>query len=234
MYVTKGFSACLAVVSEGLLVIVARCHSDVTHQENYKNDRLDHADDRSQRVERQRHDKARQPSENAEHGVVGEHVGVKTNAERERTDQVVNELDRKHQNCQRQVWAEKTLQIPDTLRGEALVDVVAEADGAEREGEVGVGGWRLHPRYQSEEVGEQDEHEDASEERDHRARSVHLGDYRDEIVEPFDDHLGTERTLIPSSGITGSAALCNRGARDESAADQNNDRFPSVADETLL
>src|SRR5208337_1478871 len=63
-----------------LLMIVTRGESNVTHRKNHEDDRLDYADDRAERIECKRHDEPRQPGENAEHGMVGKHVGVKTNA----------------------------------------------------------------------------------------------------------------------------------------------------------
>src|SRR6202451_167978 len=155
---------------KSLLMVVACGESNVTHRKDHEDDSLDHAYDRPERVEREPHQQAGPGAQETEHGMVGEHVGVETNAERKGTEQIIGQLDRQHQHRQRQVRAEKTLKVPDAVRGEALVDVVAEADDAEGKGQVGVAGRRLHPGDQPEEVREQDEHEDRSKERDHRRR----------------------------------------------------------------
>ena len=68
--------------------------SNVTHRKNHEIDRPDHADDRAERIECERYNQARQPSENVQRGMIGKHIGVKTNAERERADKVVDKLDR--------------------------------------------------------------------------------------------------------------------------------------------
>src|SRR5258708_32603492 len=76
-----------------LLMIVAGGESYVTHRKNHEDDRLNYADNRAERIKRERYDQPRQAGENAEHGMVGEHVGVKTNAQRKRPEQIVGQLD---------------------------------------------------------------------------------------------------------------------------------------------
>src|ERR1700720_2574284 len=96
-----------SLLSEISLVIVACGESHVAHRKNHEDDRLNYADDRAERIKRQRYDQPRQAGENTEHGMVGKHVGVKTNAERKRPEQIVGQLDRQHQHRQRQIWSEK-------------------------------------------------------------------------------------------------------------------------------
>src|SRR5258708_10532117 len=117
-----------------MLMIVACSHSNVTHRKSHEYDRLDHANNRAQRAKCQRHNELGEPRENAEHGMIGEHVGVETNAERKRAEKIVGEFDREHQHRERQIRAEETSEIPHTLPGEALVNVIAETNDPESEG----------------------------------------------------------------------------------------------------
>src|SRR5258708_37997479 len=133
-------------------MFLARGHSHVTHRKSHEYDRLDHTDNRAERIKRERHEELGEPGENAEHGVIGKHVGVETNAERKRAEEVVGELDREHQDRERQIRAEETPEIPHALRGEPLVDVIAETNYPERERQIRITGRWLHPGDQAEEV----------------------------------------------------------------------------------
>src|SRR5438552_4070183 len=57
-------------------------HPDVRDRQNHENQGLNDTDDRAERVEGERNDELRKSREQAEHLVVGEHVGEKTAAER--------------------------------------------------------------------------------------------------------------------------------------------------------
>src|SRR5579883_1188321 len=120
------------------LVLVALRELDVAHGQNHEDQRLDHANDRSQGVERQRNEHLGQPGENTQHLVIGEHVGVQTNTERKGPEQVVRQLDRKHQRRQQQNRAEEAAQVMDAVRFKALVDIEGEAYRTEGEGQVRV------------------------------------------------------------------------------------------------
>src|SRR5258708_7855312 len=81
-------------------MIVAGRQPYVAHREYHENNCLDDAYDRPERVKRERDNELRQASKNPEHGVVGEHVGVKTNTERKRTEQIVCQVDWDHEREQ--------------------------------------------------------------------------------------------------------------------------------------
>src|SRR5208282_5986557 len=117
-----------------------------------ENHGLDYAYDRTERVKRDRKPYVGQSGEDSQHGMIGEHVGVETNAERKGAEQVVGQFDWKHQRRQKQDRAEKASQIAKKpFRPEPLVDKEAKADRAEGEGQVRIAGRRFHPRNKADE-----------------------------------------------------------------------------------
>jgi hypothetical protein len=100
--------------------------------------------------------------------VIGENVGKKTNTERERTRQVIDDFDQQHKDHEWEPgefphWAEKAFEVAGALMSKTLVQVEEEADYRQAPSDVGVGGCRLHPWDQSQEIPEQDEQEKTAE-----------------------------------------------------------------------
>src|SRR5579872_128889 len=111
---------------------------------------------------------------------------------------------------------------------EALVQVIDEADDRDREGEVGVGRRRLHPRNQAKEIRRQNEHEERTEKRHVVARAVALEHAGDEAVEPLGYNLGhrAKRNSGFRDGWVG--CLQQRAPRHEPEDDQDAHRDPGA------
>src|SRR5260370_16544019 len=123
-------------------------HHDVDHCEEHKDECLHHAYQAPERVKDDRHDELGQAGKNPEHVVIGEHVGKKTDTERERTRQVIDDFDQQHKDHEREPgefphWAEKAFEVAGALMPETLVQVEEEADYRQSPSDVGVGGCRL-------------------------------------------------------------------------------------------
>src|SRR5271166_2764998 len=111
------------IMLDAMLMLVARGEPYVAERKYHEDERLDDAYDGAERIERQRENHVRQTGENAEHGMIGEHVRVKTNAERKRPKEIVRQLDRQHQRSEEQHRSEKTPQIPRAIGAETLHDI---------------------------------------------------------------------------------------------------------------
>src|SRR5579863_4399935 len=109
---------------------------------------------------------------------------------------------------------------------EALVQVIDEADDRDREGQVGVGGRRLHHRDQAEEIRRQDEHEERAEEGHVMARAMALEHAADEAVEPFRHDLGDRTNRDSALGYGRVRRLQQRAPRLERENDQDSHRDP--------
>src|SRR5581483_1520449 len=231
---TTAVSARASLVAEkpfyGLMLVAGR-QPHVAHRKHNENDRLDDADDGAERVEGQRNHQLRQTREDAEHRVVGEHVGVKTDAEREGSKQVVRQLDRQHQRRKEKHRSQKALQISHTSGLETLEYVIAEADRAQAEGQIRITRRRLHTRYQPEEIREQDEHEDAAEERNEAAPVMVVGNLAHEAVQPLDHHLGNRAEAYPLIGNHGIGRAGEPCSREQPEDDQDSHHDPGTDDD---
>src|SRR5580704_838946 len=90
---TCDYELCGRVKGRAHLIVRMARHPDVRDRQDHEDQRLHDADDRAQRVESQRNDQLGKSREQPEHLMVGEHVGEKTDAQRERPEQVVGDLD---------------------------------------------------------------------------------------------------------------------------------------------
>src|SRR5262249_7471108 len=174
----------------GLMAVTGR-QSHVAHRQHHENDRLNNRDNRAESIKSQRHTQIGKSGEDAQYGMVGEHIRVKTNAERKRPEKSIRQVDRNHQkeqppNRSDQVIAQKP---NEPLSPDALSNEVEKNHRAQRESQIGIPGRRLHSRNQSEEVGEQNENEKAPEKGDPVPPMMRTGDIADKAVEPFHQRL---------------------------------------------
>src|SRR5207244_12205249 len=100
--------------------------------------------------------------------------------------QVDEELDNEHEGRQKDHRTEEVLQVLETMLARAGDVVGDESDRAERKGDVEVGGGWREARNEPDQVGDEDENEEAAEQR-HVALGVvpdhALGQATDELDE---------------------------------------------------
>src|SRR5262249_6439722 len=212
---------------------VAGREPDIAHRQGHEDDRLDDADDRTERIKRQWNNQPGQAGKDTQYRVVGKHVGVKTNPERKRAEQVVGDIDRDHQEEQPpdrpdQIIAKK---LNEPLRFYALIDVIDKAYSTKPEGQVGItGGW-FHAWYQPEDVGGQDKHEQRSEERHPQPPVMRLGHVADEPVHPLDQHFADGARADSLVGNHRVRSARQRAARQQTEHNQQAHHDPGTYDD---
>jgi hypothetical protein len=116
----------------------------IDQAEDGEHERLNQRYERSQQ-EQDRDDEFRQVGEDTEHEVVAGHVAEESKGQRDRPHQVVDELERQHQECQPPDRPQEMLQVGHALLLKAEVVVEQERGDAEGESDVEVAGRRRNP-----------------------------------------------------------------------------------------
>ncbi len=184
------------------------CHSqgDVHHAQQGEHERLHQRDERSQHIEHHGNDDLGEVGENLQHHMVAGHVAEESQRQGERSHEIIDQFQGNHEHTEPPYRSDKVPQIPHTLLVKAIVIESNKRQHPEGQGHVEIaGGWR-ETWKQTNQVGAENEQEEAAVEMNVVPSIVPqhvLGHASDTLDEEFGNVAQGERVIGDGSIISG-------------------------------